>query len=219
MQITTESALRPAAAAGRQAQSVGTDFQTFLTMLTTQLRNQDPLNPMEATDFAVQLATFAGVEQQTRTNGLLESIAGAIGVNSLSRYTGWIGMEARIPGAVAFSGAPLTLDIEPAPGADSAFLIVTDASGRVVSREPVPLEPGSIDWAGSGPGGLPLPAGRYAFALESRAGDTILRNEPVSVYLPVREARLRPDGTAEIVLQGGVSVSATEITALRQPAA
>ena len=43
---------------------ISSDFQTFLTMLTTQLQNQDPLNPVESSDFAVQLATFSGVEQQ-----------------------------------------------------------------------------------------------------------------------------------------------------------
>ena len=42
----------------------GGDFETFLKMLTTQIRNQDPLNPMEGSEFAVQLATFSGVEQQ-----------------------------------------------------------------------------------------------------------------------------------------------------------
>ena len=46
----------------------GADFQTFLTMLTAQLKNQDPLSPMESTDFAIQLATFAGVEQQALGN-------------------------------------------------------------------------------------------------------------------------------------------------------
>ena len=40
-------------------------------MLTTQIKNQDPLNPMEGTEFAVQLATFSGVEQQVQTNQLL----------------------------------------------------------------------------------------------------------------------------------------------------
>lgn len=50
------------------------DFTTFLTMLATQIKNQDPLNPMDGADFAVQLATFSGVEQQVQTNMLLQKI-------------------------------------------------------------------------------------------------------------------------------------------------
>lgn len=49
-------------------------FEVFLKMLTTQIKNQDPLNPMENTEFAVQLATFTGVEQQVQTNLLLTQL-------------------------------------------------------------------------------------------------------------------------------------------------
>ncbi len=52
----------------------GTDFQTFLTLLTTQLRNQDPLKPMDSTQFVAQLASFSAVEQQVRTNEKLAEI-------------------------------------------------------------------------------------------------------------------------------------------------
>ena len=55
---------------------IGSDFDTFLKLLTTQMKNQDPLNPIDSTDYATQLATFSGVEQQTRTNQLLESLSG-----------------------------------------------------------------------------------------------------------------------------------------------
>ena len=53
---------------------ISSDFETFLKMLTTQLQNQDPLDPVKSEDFAVQLATFSGVEQQVLTNDLLESL-------------------------------------------------------------------------------------------------------------------------------------------------
>jgi len=60
---------------GAPAPAILNDFNTFVTMLTVQIKNQDPLNPMESSEFAVQLATFAGVEQQVRTNDLLREIA------------------------------------------------------------------------------------------------------------------------------------------------
>ncbi|MFN6978586.1 MAG: flagellar hook capping FlgD N-terminal domain-containing protein [Gemmobacter sp.] len=200
--------------AGR-AGTIGADFQTFLRMLTTQLQNQDPLNPMEASDFAVQLATFAGVEQQTRTNQLLERLGG-FGGGSLGQLAGWIGMEARVAGPAQFDGTPLALAIAPAPRADGAVLVVRDAAGREVVREAVPLDDAELDWAGVGPDGTPLPPGRYNFTLESRAGETVIASDPVPVYAAVTEARRRPDGGIEIVLSGGITAAADSVSALRR---
>ena len=56
------------------------DFQTFLTLLTTQMKNQDPLNPTDSTEFVAQLASFSGVEQQVRANEQLEKILSYIDI-------------------------------------------------------------------------------------------------------------------------------------------
>jgi flagellar basal-body rod modification protein FlgD len=77
----SERAVSPSAAEIDQT-VITADFQTFLQLLTTQLKNQDPLNPMESTEYATQLATFSGVEQQVRTNELLESLS--------SGYATWV---------------------------------------------------------------------------------------------------------------------------------
>ena len=68
------SALTTAQTAASRAPSkaaVSADFDTFLKMMTTQMKNQDPTKPIDSADYAVQLATFSGVEQQTKTNQLL----------------------------------------------------------------------------------------------------------------------------------------------------
>ena len=57
--------------AANAAGTISSDFETFLRLLTTQMQNQDPLNPMESTEFASQLAQFSAVEQQVRSNELL----------------------------------------------------------------------------------------------------------------------------------------------------
>ena len=62
------------AAAGSSAKAISSDFETFLKMLTVQMQNQDPLNPVDSSDYAVQLATFSGVEQQAQTNDLLKGL-------------------------------------------------------------------------------------------------------------------------------------------------
>lgn len=192
------------------------DFETFLLMLTTQLQNQDPLNPIESQDFAVQLATFSGVEQQVRTNQLLESLSGGLGAQGLSQLAGWVGMEARVTAPVAFDGTPVEIALSPEPGTDAAELVVTDSFGREVSRTPVPLGQETFLWAGSGTNGQPLPSGSYQLSLESLNQGQVTSTSTVAHYARVTEARLRSDGV-ELVVTGGASVPASAVSALRAP--
>lgn len=201
----------------QNAQSaLSSDFETFLLMLTTQMQNQDPLNPIESQDFAVQLATFSGVEQQVRTNQLLESLAGGIGTAGIAQLAGWIGMEARVNAPAAFENTPITIAPRADPGSDAAVLVVRDATGREVSREGVPLGVETIDWAGVGPTGAPLTPGLYTFELESVNQGQITSVQPVPHYAMVQEARQGVDGV-DIVIAGGTSVPSAEVTALRMP--
>ncbi len=198
------------------AAALSSDFETFLLMLTTQMENQDPLNPVESEDFAVQLATFSGVEQQVRTNQLLENLAGGMGVTGLAQLAGWVGMEARVAAPVAFDGAPVELSISPAPGSDSAQLIVLDAFGNEVGREAVPLGQDTIEWAGIGSNGQPLSAGRYTLQLASISQGEITGTSPVAHYAHIGEARQGLNGI-ELVIEGGVVVPSDQVTALREP--
>ena len=85
---TTGTAVQSAKQAGAQA----SDYETFLKMLTVQMQNQDPLNPVEASDFAAQLANFSAVEQQVLTNNLLTSIEARLAATGVSQLAGWVGM-------------------------------------------------------------------------------------------------------------------------------
>lgn len=195
---------------------ISSDFQTFLLMLTTQMQNQDPLNPIESSDYAVQLATFSGVEQQVRTNQLLEGLAAQMGVAGISQLAGWVGLEARAAAPVAFDGAPLTLAPNPATGADQALLVVKDASGNTVARDPLAVSDTPIQWDGSRLNGSRLPAGLYSFEIESYNSGVLLSSNPVEAYAEILEARGTPEGTV-LVLRGGATIAATDVTALRQP--
>ncbi|GKY86703.1 flagellar hook capping FlgD N-terminal domain-containing protein [Sinisalibacter aestuarii] len=195
---------------------ISSDFETFLKMLTVQMENQDPLNPMESTDFAVQLATFSGVEQQVQTNALLEAMAGQLGAMSMSDLAGWVGMEARAVSAAWFSNTPLTLRAEPASGAERAYLVVRDSAGAIVDRVEVPVSDEPLQWAGVSGGGDPLPAGLYSFNLESYSQGKMIADRQMAVYSEVVEARVE-NGETILVLQGGAEVAASEVDALRMP--
>ena len=162
---------------------ISSDFDTFLKMLTAQMQNQDPLNPMDSTDYATQLATFSGVEQQARTNELLTNLGSQMAVLGMSQLAGWVGQEARAEAPVWMDGDPVTMQLTPATGA-----------------------------------GDPLPMGAYTLTLESYSGDTLLGETPVESYARIIEARNGASG-AMLVLEGGIEVLSSKITALRVPEA
>lgn len=195
---------------------ISSDFDTFLKMLTAQMQNQDPLNPIDSADYATQLATFSGVEQQMRTNDLLASLGGQMAVLGMSQLAGWVGQEARAASPVWMDGDPVTMQLTPAIGADRAVLVVRNASGTLVSREDVPIAPGLYDWLGGDAAGDPLPQGKYSLSLESYSGETLLGESPVESYARIIEARNGPAG-ATLVLEGGIEVPSAVITALRVP--
>jgi flagellar basal-body rod modification protein FlgD len=210
---TTTSTSTPAATASPKITS---DFNTFLKMLTVQMQNQDPLNPIDSADYAVQLATFSGVEQQVRTNQLLADMQGKFQQMGMAEMASWIGKEARSSAPVRYDGAPVTLSPNPAVGANRAVLVVTDAQGTLVSREEIPVSAEPYQWLGAGMDGSPLPPGTYSIALESLNGETVVDSRPMEHYARVKEARGATTGT-KLVLEGGFEVLASDVTALREP--
>ncbi len=208
----TKTAPAPSAAPSK----ISSDFDTFLRMLTVQMQNQDPLKPIDSADYAVQLATFSGVEQQVRTNQLLAEMQGKFQQLGMSEMASWIGKEARAAALVHYNGAPFTLSPNPAVGSNRTVLVVKDAQGTLVSREEIPVSAAPYQWLGAGIDGEPLPPGTYSISLESLNGEQVLTTQPVEYYARVIEAKGGPQGTS-LVLEGGVEVLATAVTALREP--
>lgn len=207
------AAQRPAQGANAPA-AITSDFTTFLKMLTTQLQNQDPLNPLDSTDFALQLATFSGVEQQVQTNSLITGLSSQLGFMNLAQLSGWIGKEARTTADVHFDGSAVTLFPEPAAAADQAVLVVRNMAGSVLARETLPLSGGTYQWLGADATGSPLPKGRYSLTVESSRGDTVIATDPVASFAPIEEAR-RDGNSVLLILKGGVEVAEKDILALR----
>lgn len=194
----------------------GGDYQTFLKMLTTQIKHQDPLNPIESTDFAVQLATFSGVEQQARTNSLLSELVGTMGGGGLSLFANWIGKEVRTSAPVQFDKKALTLFVEPNSSADEVHLIAYNAAGREVTRDSIGQGIGEVQWLGVTEAGTALPSGLYSFKVESfRKGEKV-STTAAGAYTQVIGAEMARDG-ARLLLSGGATAYADEVTAIREP--
>lgn len=223
MQITpatTPTTASSTASAGKTdtssmgAMSAGSDFQTFLKLLTAQMRNQDPLKPVESTEFVAQLATFSAVEQQVRANDRLDQIYGALSGGSSAGIAQWIGREVRAPAAATFQGVPIEVETVPAEGADRATLVVRNAFDQVVARRAI--DPGAevVTWDGQNDLGETQPNGTYRFEIESHAGETLLRTQTGRVFSPVSEVRI-VDGVPSLMLAGGEMIAVDSVTAVR----
>lgn len=207
---TTSSSANP------QAKPViSSDFETFLKMLSTQLQNQDPLNPVDSADYAVQLATFSSVEQQVLTNNHLEELANQIQLSGMSDLAGWVGMEALSPAGAAFDGQPITVVPKVPAAADRAVLVVKDERGATVLREDLPLASAPFTWDGQTVTGGTAAYGSYTFELESSSDDNVLSIDPVPAYSRVEEAR-RSGGATVLMLSGGQTVAASDVIGLRR---
>lgn len=131
--------------------TLSNNFDTFLTILTAQIQNQDPLQPMDSTQFTQQLVQFSGVEQQIRVNSQLETLIKATNSGAGASLSGYLGQQAEIDSAGAeFTGDTVHWRYELPSDAASCTVTVTDAAGKVLYSKTGELEAGSHDFEWNG---------------------------------------------------------------------
>ncbi|MEP1610564.1 MAG: flagellar hook capping FlgD N-terminal domain-containing protein [Roseobacter sp.] len=195
--------------------ALASDFETFLKMLTAQARYQDPLEPIDSSEYAAQLAQFSMVEQQVLSNDLLTELGDQIGSSTIGQMASWIGMEARSIAAASYQGDPITILPTVEAGADEAILIAYNADGAEVERRQIAVSSEQIDWDGTLADGSSLPNGNYTFKIESRLLGESIGTTTAETYSRITEARRDGDETI-FVLNSGVGVTADSVTALRE---
>lgn len=216
---TAPLTITPASTNGAQAAAVlSSDFETFLQMLTAQARFQDPLEPIDSSEYAAQLAQFSMVEQQVQSNELLRFLGAQLGQSTIGQMASWIGLEARTSVSVPFEGDPITVFTEPDTVAEEAFLIAYGPDGAEVQRTQIPADTREFEWLGIADGGAFLPLGNYNFVVESRTAGQTTSTIPAETFARITEAR-SVDGTSSFMLKGGSIVTAEQVVALREPAA
>ncbi|MFN3960903.1 MAG: flagellar hook capping FlgD N-terminal domain-containing protein [Parvularculaceae bacterium] len=196
------------AVSGGLAASTSTtvDFQSFLRLLTAQLRNQDPLSPLDSTQFVAQLANFSTVEQLVSANARLDRIAESFSSGVLEDYANWIGKAAEIKGApVLYAGSPTPYRLDPLFSAVSVDLVVRDLSGAVVHRSTIDNNDKIQQWLGAvGREGEP-------FILESEFtlddGAKVIR--PVSTFDVITAVRQDADSVVFSLASGFTAPRAT----------
>ncbi|WP_298295612.1 flagellar hook capping FlgD N-terminal domain-containing protein [uncultured Litoreibacter sp.] len=197
-----------------RATALSSDFETFLVMLTAQMKNQDPLNPLDSQDFATQLATFSGVEQQVQTNDLLTALGSQFASSSLADMAGWVGMEARMAVPVQFNGTPVEFVPNPPIFADKTELVVWDSAGNEVQRMDIPVTDDAMEWAGVDENGNPFPDGEYSFGIVAYSDGEVIDEAVPEVFARVSEVRT-VNGQPLVVLEGGQLYPSSLVRGLR----
>ena len=212
----TPGTATPAASVAETATALSSDFETFLKMLTAQARYQDPLEPIDSSEYAAQLAQFSMVEQQVLSNDLLTALTAQLGSGNMAQMASWIGMEALSTAPVQFDGTPVTINPNPIATSDEVVLVVYDADGNEVQRRQLPVAAEPVNWAGVQSDGTPFPPGLYSFEIESRADGELLVADQAETYSRITEARTQ-DGQTVLILQSGVALLASAVSGIREP--
>jgi flagellar basal-body rod modification protein FlgD len=173
--VTTAAASGTTGTGGqRQANAavtgLGTDFNTFLTLLTTQLRNQDPTNAMDVNKMTEQLVQFTAVEQQVQTNTSLQQLIALQQGNTLTSAADLLGRVVEVESSqMALQNSQAALRLPAAGAARSALIQISDSTGRVVREARPTLTGGSTstwNWDGRDSAGRLLADGSYGFTIQ-----------------------------------------------------
>lgn len=146
--LTTTSSTSTSTITAESSQ-ISEEFDMFLQMLTAQVENQDPLEPLDSTQFVEQLATFSSLEQEVKTNDTLESIADTLNSLHMLLANDWLGETITVESSwVPYNGAPVEFQLDLPDGIDSAELQILDSEGKTVFDKSLDLSAETYSWSG-----------------------------------------------------------------------
>lgn len=189
-QSTISSALAPSGGSGEE-------FNSFLQLLTAQIRNQDPLSPLDSTQFVEQLATFSTLEQQVRSNSSLEGIAQ--GINELQSLIAnqWLGQTVSVESSnLNYNGDPIEFGYTGSSEADRAVLTVRDGGNRVIWSEQLRNDQDTHRWNGQTASGQQAdPGSNYHLSIDLYRQSEFLGSVAPRVVTTVTDVSTAADGT------------------------
>jgi flagellar basal-body rod modification protein FlgD len=197
--------------------TIANNFDTFLQLLTTQLKNQNPLDPLDTNQFTQQLVEFSGVEQQLKTNDFLSSLVQANANTTNSNAVNYIGKTVTASGVrseLVNNKAQWNFTI-----ADAANVTVNikDANGNTVYTEQGAMQAGSgtFTWDGKDNQGNTKPAGTYTISMQAVTGEGKTIN--VSTETTGTVTGVDFTGSEPVLLVGNTRLNLSGVTSVRTP--
>ncbi len=196
---------------------IGETFDQFLTLLTTQLRYQDPLSPMDSTQFTSQLVQFAMVEQSIRTNDQLETLIGMQRNDASATALGYLGRTVEVPGnVVTLEGGHAEIAYVLDKNAGTTAITITDSAGQLVLAANGETVAGKhrFVWDGTSNTGVELPDGAYRVTV----GAVDLTGVPMSpaTFVLGRVTSVEIGESGAMLLLGALKVLLDKVTAIHE---
>jgi flagellar basal-body rod modification protein FlgD len=168
-----------ASATGIDSNTIAGNFQTFLTLLTTQLKNQDPLDPLDTNQFTQQLVQFAQVEQQLKSNDQLGTLVSLQQTAQQTAALNFVGETVGVTGATApLSNGQATWALQ-VPKPATGQVTISSSTGQTVFTGNYQMNAGSqpFVWDGKDNSGLQWPDGNYTLTVTAQDAS----GQPVAV--------------------------------------
>ena len=163
---TAAASTTTTSATGADQQMIASNFTTFLQLLTTQLKNQNPLDPLDTNQFTQQLVQFAQVEQQMKSNDQLSSLVSMEKSAQATTALAYVGANVVVDGAttnVANGSGTWSFNVSKP---STATVTIKDSTGATAYTGSFAVNPGNQDftWDGKGNDGKQWPDGNYTLS-------------------------------------------------------
>jgi flagellar basal-body rod modification protein FlgD len=207
---TTSSAAATASLANQQ---IAGNFQSFLTLLTTQLQNQNPLDPLDTNQFTQQLVEFAGVQQQLNTNDSLATLVSLQQTAQSTQALGFVGKTAIVNGSTAAlsdSQAAWELSV---PNNATADITITNSTGQTVYSGSYAMTAGNgqaFVWNGKGNNGTQYPDGSYTLTAVAKDAS----NNPVAVTTQIEVTSIDLTKSPPLLTINGQTYTVSQIQSI-----
>lgn len=218
VEINPYSALGSLGSSATDRVSIADNFDTFLSLLTTQLKNQSPLDPLDTNQFTQQLVQFTEVEQTVKQNENLEKLIQLSAANTITNVVGFLGGEVTLSGTQAeLSNGTASWNYTIDGAADSATITVKDSNGVPVftTSGPAPSGKSTFLWDGRMDTGGVAPDGDYTLSVSAvDSSGTALK---VTTEITGVVDGVNFSGEEPVLLIGSREVKLDEIVSVKLP--
>ena len=166
----TAGITNPTGTGATAQQTLASNFTTFLQLLTTQLKNQNPMEPLDTNQFTQQLVQFAQVEQQLKSNDQLSTLVSLQQTAQATAALGYVGQTVAVDGTTAKLENGEAVWSFNATKPASAAITIKNANGQEVYTGTYPMTAGrqSFSWDGHGNNGTQWPDGNYTISVTAK---------------------------------------------------
>jgi flagellar basal-body rod modification protein FlgD len=215
----TSAAQQAAQSTAQSQQQLATNMNTFLELLTAQLQHQDPLNPMDTSQFTNQLVLFAQVQQQIDINQNLETMMGSQNNAALASSANYLGTGVTaVSSALPLQDSKSTFYYTTPANTKSVSIVITDSAGNIVSTQNGVATPGTqtATWDGSNVSGGTSADGTYHVTVTATGTTGQTTQLDTAISGTVTAIAVDPNNNSPMVMLGSVGIDLTDIIQVQQ---